>query len=98
MALLRNLLGVIGVLFIGLAFYSLFASLMEWSDGLAFSFHAIDTVYADVFGGLYIDNVGAGTRGVLTDLPAFFVLGIVGIILAWWGSRPRKPKPKFRKG
>lgn len=97
MAFLRTLTGVIGLLFVGLGFYALFAALMEWSEGLAFSFHAIDTVLADVFGGLYINNIGAGTRSALADLPAFFTLTIVGVIMGWWGTRPRKPKPKFRK-
>lgn len=95
--LLRNLIGIIGLLFVGLGFYALAAGLMEWSDGLAFSFHAIDTVFADVFGDGYTNNTPGNIRGALTQLPAFFVLSLTGIFMAWLGFRPQKPKPKFRR-
>lgn len=97
LVLVRNLFGIIGLLFVGLAFYALAIALLEWSEGLAFSFHAVDSVFADVLGDLYINNTGADLRAILTDLPAFFTLSLLGVAMAWVGFRPQKPKPKFRK-
>lgn len=88
---------MLGLLFIGLGFYALASALLEWADGLAFSFHAVDTTLADVFGAFYIDGAGQVLRNMLADWPAFFVLVPLGALLAYWGTRPRKPKPKFRK-
>lgn len=80
-----------------LGFYALITAFFDYLGGTSFSFHAVDTVFADVFGGLYVDNAGSDLRESLSDLPAFFTLVLVGVVLAWLGFKPRKPKPKFRK-
>ena len=94
MTILRRLVGFVGLGLLALGFYALLEAMMDFVNDFGFRFFSVAQVLADVrLGGI----LPAALEANLADLPAFFTLVPLGVLMAWWGLKALPPKPKFRK-